>query len=367
MNQNKRLLSLDTLRGFDMLFIMGFSGFLISLCKLFPGGQDFWLARQMTHAAWDGLTHHDTIFPLFLFIAGLSFPFSMEKSLSMGLDKRRILFKAIKRGVVLFLLGLVYDGLFDLNFATLRIPSVLGRIGIAWMGAAILYIYCSRRSRIWIAAGILIGYWLLNWLILAPDAPSGASPFSMEGNIGCWLDRTLFGPNHIQPLYDPEGILGTFPAIVTAMLGMFTGELVKLEKLSGNRKTLYMLAAAVIMLVFGLLWSLIYPINKSLWSSTFVLVVGSFSLALFAVFYWMIDIKGWTGWTPFFKIIGMNSITIYMAQKILKFDHANDFLFGGFAQLFPDPWAQVVLKGSYVLVCWLFLLFLYKHKIFMKV
>jgi len=368
MTQNKRLLSLDALRGFDMLFIMGFSGFVVSICKLFPGGEDFWLAQQMVHASWDGLRHHDTIFPLFLFMAGLSFPFSMEKSLSLGMSKRGILAKAIKRGIVLFLLGLVYGGLLDLDFATLRIPSVLGRIGIAWMLAAILYIYCSRRSRIWIAAGILIGYWLLNWLVLAPDAPSGASPFSMEGNIVCWIDRTLLGPNHIyKPLYDPEGILGTFPAAVTAMLGMFTGELVRSEKFSGNVKTVYMLAAAGIMLAVGLLWSCIYPINKSLWSGTFVLVVAAFSIALFAIFYWTIDVKGWKGWAPFFKIIGMNSITIYMAQRIIGLHNANNFIFGGFADLFPEPVAQVVIKGSYVLVCWLLLLFLYKHKIFLKV
>lgn len=138
------------------------------------------------HAAWDGLTHHDTIFPLFLFIAGVSFPFSLAKQRANGLGERAILGKVIRRGVTLVVLGLVYNGVFKLDFASLRVASVLGRIGLAWMFAAILYIYCGVKTRGIVAAAVLIGYSLLLCLVAAPDAPAGADPLSIRqpGGVG---------------------------------------------------------------------------------------------------------------------------------------------------------------------------------------
>ena len=151
----QRLLSLDTLRGFDMLFIMGFAGLVASLCRLWPGAFSDWMAAQMGHAEWDGFFHHDTIFPLFLFIAGVSFPFSLAKQRAKGLSDARITAKVIRRGLTLVLLGLVYNGLFRLDFETLRLPSVLGRIGLAWMFAALIYIYGNCRVRIAAAVALL--------------------------------------------------------------------------------------------------------------------------------------------------------------------------------------------------------------------
>ena len=175
MKPNQRLLSLDALRGFDMLFIMGFSGLVASLCALWPGAFTDAVAGSMGHAAWDGLTHHDTIFPLFLFIAGVSFPFSLAKQRANGLGERAILGKVIRRGVTLVVLGLVYNGLFRLDFASLRVASVLGRIGLAWMFAAILYIYCGVKTRGIVAAAVLIGYSLLLCLVAAPVTRNSVS------------------------------------------------------------------------------------------------------------------------------------------------------------------------------------------------
>ena len=159
------------------------------------------------------------------------------------------------------------------------------------------------------------------------------------------------------------------PAIVTALLGMFTGQFVRLpeEKVSGGRKVLYLLGASVVLLAAGLLWSKVFPINKALWSSSFVLVVGAYSVAMFALFYWLIDVKGWRRWTTFFKVVGMNSITIYLAQRIINFGGIRDFFFGGLAGLFPEPVGNVILDAAYIAVCWLFLYFLYKKKVFLKV
>lgn len=364
-----RLLSLDTFRGFDMMFIMGFAALVKAICLLFPGGEGSWLFQQMNHSAWDGLRLYDTIFPTFLFIAGISFPFSYASQLARGATKGQVYAKVFRRALILVLLGLVYSGLFELKFSTLRFPSVLARIGLAWMVAAILQINFKPRTRAVIAVVLLVGYWLLLKYIPAPDAP-GADPFSREGNLVGYIDRILM-PNHLyqKGLFDPEGLLSLMPAVVTAMLGMFTGEFVRLseDKVSGSRKTVYMLLAALVMLGIGLLWSLVFPINKALWSSTFVLVVGASSLGLFAIFYYLIDVKGWKKGTKFFEVIGLNSITIYMAQRILPFGSVNKFFLNGLAGLCPEPVGKVILAVGYFALCWLFLWFLYRKKIFLKV
>ena len=138
---NGRLLSIDALRGFDMLFIMGISGIIVGICSLFPGGEGCWLASQMGHVKWEGFHHHDTIFALFLFISGMTFPFSLAKKREKGVTQKHIVLDILRRGAILVLLGMVYNGLLQFNFSTARFPSVLGRIGIAWALAALLYCY----------------------------------------------------------------------------------------------------------------------------------------------------------------------------------------------------------------------------------
>lgn len=368
MDTQQRLMSLDTLRGFDMLFIMGLSSLVISVCSLFPGGAECWLAQNMEHAKWHGLTHYDTIFPLFLFIAGISWPYSYSKQIASGAGRKDIYIKIFKRTLILIMLGIVYNGFFKLDFENLRICSVLGRIGLAWGLAALLYVLLSTRTRIYICIAILLGYWALIAFIPAPDVP-GADPLSREGCIIGYIDR-LITPGRLlsdNGRFDPEGLLSTIPAVVTAMLGMFTGEFVRNSKINGNRKTAYMLMAAAVMLVISVIWNQYFPINKKMWTSSFVLAVGAYSLAMFALFYYVIDVRKWQKWTLFFRVIGMNSITIYLAQKILNLKNVNLFFFEGLASKFPEPWEDFVLRTGYVLICWLLLYFLYKKKIFLKV
>lgn len=367
MKPNQRLQSIDALRGFDMLFIMGFSGLIVALCSLFPNGAECWLAETMDHVEWHGFAHHDTIFPLFLFLAGLSFPFSYAKQCSAGATRRQIYLKIVRRAVILILLGLIYNGLFKFNFESLRVCSVLGRIGVAWAVAALLYINLGRNARIAICGVILVAYWLVVGYIPAPDF-EGADPLSMQGSIVGYIDRLITpGRLYNDNIFDPEGLLSTLPAVVTAMLGIFTGEYVRSEKHSGNRKSLTMFVAAIIMLVLGLLWNTVFPINKCLWTSSFVLVVGAYSLAMFALFYYLIDVRGWSRWSFPLQVIGMNSITIYLAQKIIRFHNCNKFLFGGLADHLPEEWGTLLLKVGYVAVCWTFLYILYRKKIFLKV
>lgn len=368
MGENKRLLSIDTLRGFDMMFIMGISNIILGLTNMIPGWEDGWLARQMDHCAWDGLTHHDTIFPLFLFIAGLSFPFSYARQKEKGKSRGEIYCKLIKRTLVLAVLGLIYNDLFQLHLDSLRIFSVLARIGFAWLFAAIIFMNVGKKqTRALIGAAILVGYWLLLRFIPAPDAP-GAGPFSYEGNLVGYIDRMLFGNHILTPgEFDPEGLLSLLPAIVTAMLGMSAGEYVKDSEDSGNRKTVVLFAASVILLAAGLLWSLVFPINKALWSNSFVLVVGAYSMAMFALFYWIIDVKGWRKWTRFFEVIGLNSITIYMLQRIGFIWDIKYFFFNGVQALFPENTMFFTGHVFYFAISWFILWILYKKKIFLKV
>lgn len=369
-NPNRRLASLDALRGFDMLFIIGFSSLVTAVCQLFPAGENSWLALQMKHVDWNGLHLMDTIFPLFLFIAGISFPFSYAKMQEKGKTRGQIYWKIFRRGLILVIFGLIYNGLFKFHWADLRFWSVLARIGLAWMFAALLFINAKPSARAVVSVVLLVGYWLLLRFIPAPDAPVGADPFSFEGNLVGYVDRCLF-PGHLYSgdggVFDPEGLLSTLSAIVTALLGMFTGEWVRRIDVSEKKKVLWMLVGAAALLVLGLLWSRWFPLNKKLWSSTFVLVAGAYSLALFALFYWIIDVKGWKKWSFPFAVIGMNSITIYMAKRLIDFGFTTDFLFGGLCSYMGSAWAKIVWYAGLLAVEWLFLYFLYKKKVFLRV
>lgn len=368
--KNQRLMSLDALRGFDMFFIMGLSGLVVSVCKLFPCGVSDEIANQMSHVSWNGLTHHDTIFPLFLFLAGVSFPYSYASQLAKGASRGRIYMKIFKRAAMLVFLGLIYNGLLKFDFENLRCASVLARIGLAWMGAALLFVNFSVRTRAIICGAILLGYGLLSALVGAPDVIE-ADPLSREGNLVGYIDR-LFLPGRLiydGNRFDPEGLLSTIPAVVTAMLGMFTGELIRLpkERMSGEKKALWMVVGAVALLVVTIIFKGVLPINKMLWSSTFVCAVGSYSLFMMAIFYYIVDVREWQKWTFVFRVVGMNSITIYLAQRMINFSHTNKFLFSGLAGLFPDNINAVIINMGYIVVCWLFLYFLYRKNTFLKV
>ena len=358
-------MSLDALRGFDMLFIMGLTTWIVTLCGVLPSGWfTDWLVMQTEHAEWHGLTHYDTIFPLFLFVAGISFPFSVTKQRANGKSEKSILYKIIKRGLMLVLLGLVYNGIFQLDFPTMRYASVLARIGLAWMFAAILFAKFNARICGIISVVILIGYWLLLWLI-----PNGADPFSFENNLVGVVDRILVPGKLYEITFDPEGFFSALPAIVTALLGMFTGQFVQLsnERISGNKKALYMVVVAIVFIVIGWIWSYWFPINKKLWTSAFVLVLAGYSLILFALFYYVIDVKGYKRWSFFFRVIGLNSITIYLAQRMINFRQITNYFLGGIASLFPEDVGALVNATGYIAVCWLFLYVLYKKNVFLKV
>ena len=351
-----------------MLFIMGGAGLLAALAQWMPCDLTEALARQMEHVEWDGLRHHDTIFPLFLFIAGISFPFSLQKQLEKGKSMTSIYLKIVRRGLMLVLLGMVYGGLLNFNFDTQRIPSVLGRIGLAWMFAALIFTATGRKlwPKVAVVPVILIAYWLVSAFVHAPDVSPSVEPLTREGNIACYIDRTLLGAHCYRPDYDPEGLFSTIPAICTAMLGMLTGLFVQRSKPT-SRTALALLVAGIVFALAGAAWNVIYPINKALWSSSFVLAVAGYSLVMFALFYYVIEVLGWRKWSLFFTVIGMNSITIYLGQRFINFSYTSERLFSGLVKLMPDNSQAFFTQLAYIAVCWLFLYFLYRKRVFLKV
>jgi predicted acyltransferase len=364
----KRLQSLDALRGFDMFWIMGGEGIFTGLAALTGWPLFTWWAGQLDHVAWHGFKFYDMIFPLFLFIAGISFPFSVAKRIASNEDKSLIYKHVISRGLILVLLGIIYNNGVRFNFDELRYGSVLGRIGLAWMFAALIYMNTRLSSRIIWFCALLLGYWILLLLFPAHDLGS-ADPFSQEGNLASYIDRLIMPGRLYLGNHDPEGLFSTIPAVGTALLGMFTGEFMLSKYLNDKplRKVLYLVLAAIALMIIGRIWNIAFPINKNLWSSSFVCFVGGLSLLLFAIFYLIIDVWNYNKWSFFFVVIGVNPITIYLVGRIVSFRSATNFFFRGLTEVLPPSWTELINGIGITAIAWTFLYILYKKKIFLKI
>jgi len=369
--QTKRLYSLDALRGFDMFWIMGGEGIFTGLATLTGWPVFQWWAGQLEHVPWHGFHFYDMIFPMFLFIAGISFPFSLAKRTASNESRKLIYRHVIMRGLILVVLGIIYNNLgaiVHLKFSNLRYGSVLGRIGLAWMFAALIFMNTKLSFRvIWFCA-LLLGYWFL--LLLFPAHDLGSTDiFSREGNLTSYIDRLIMPGRLYLGNHDPEGILSTIPAISTALLGMFTGEFLMSQYMKQKplRKGLYLALAAVCLMIIGQLWNLVFPINKNLWTSSFVCFVGGLSLLLFTLFYLIIDVWNYRKWAFFFVVIGMNPITIYLAGRIVNLHVVSKFLLGWFITFIPEVWSPFLYGIVITAIAWLFLYILYRRKIFLKI
>jgi len=363
---NQRLYSLDALRGFDMFWIMGAEEIFHGLYK--ATGSPVWgaVSNQLTHPAWNGFHFYDLIFPLFLFMAGVATPYSVGRELEKGKSKSQLLLRVIKRGLILVLLGIIVNnGLQIKPLAEIRFPSVLGRIGLAYMFANIIYLYTKQRTQIIWFSGLLIGYWLLLKFTSAPGFAPG--DLTMEGNFASYIDRSVIPGKLYLGIHDPEGLVSTIPAISTGLLGILAGNLLKKGSMSPQRKVVYLAVTGIIFLGIAQLWNLDFPINKNLWTSSFVLHVGGLSLLLLSLFYYVIDVLGYKKWAFFFRVIGMNSILIYISGHFIDWTYTTNGFFKWLGQLVGDPFNIVVMAICYVLVKWAFLYVLYKKKVFLRV
>lgn len=363
---SNRLESIDALRGFDMLMIAGAGSFFVLL-----GGKTGYawvdgLAAQFEHPAWNGFTFYDFIFPLFLFIAGVSLSFSLASARKKGLSDKALYKKAAKRMLILIGLGILYKNAPVPFFepSNIRFVSVLGRIGFAGFITTVLYLNFNPTQRIYWIAGILLLYYAALYLIPVPGF--GAGDLSFEGNLVGWFDRNFLPGRLIQKTYDENGILTQFPALCLTMLGAFGGDILKGALSQKNKlKNLSLLGIGGIAL--GLLWGLHFPINKHLWSSSFILLTAGMAFLFLAGFYLVVDVWGYKKWAFFFRVIGLNSLTIYFAYRFIDFRNTARLLFEGIYQYAPEPWHDVWQSLAALALVWVFLYFLYRNKLFLKV
>jgi predicted acyltransferase len=368
--KSERLLSLDALRGFDLFWIVGGHGILVALFKLTEWGWLGAIDAQLKHVDWNGFQAYDLIFPLFLFMAGVSTPYSLTRRLTEG-ARGEVIRKVIQRGLILVLLGIIYNnGLQWKGLENMRFGSVLGRIGLAGMFAQLIFVFnfeAPKRLWYWLA-GILLGYWAVMSFGHAPGFAAG--DLTMEGNFASYVDRLLLPGKLHKGIHDPEGLLAVLPAIGNALLGILAGLWLRrsAEEVSGDRKAAGLAIAGVVLLAVGGLWSFVFPLNKNLWTSSFVLWTCGWGSLLLALFYWTIDVRVWArGFGAFFAVIGMNSVLIYMSSKFINFDFTGQALFGGLARAFPPAVASVVLVTGIFAVKWALFWFLKRQKIFLKV
>jgi len=274
--------------------------------------------------------------------------------------------RVIKRGLILVLLGIIYNnGLQSRPIADIRFSSVLGRIGIAYMLANIIYIYTNTRTQIFWFSGILIGYWLILCFTSAPGFLPGN--LSMEGNFASYVDRTILPGKLSLGIHDTVGFFNNIPAISTALAGIITGIYLKGIAVSKKRKAGMLAVFGIASLAIAQIWNLSFPINKNMWSSSFVMHTTGLSLLLMSLFYYVIDVLGYKKWAFFFKVIGMNSILIYLSGKFINWHYTTNGFFQWAADWVGAPYNLLMMVVCMILVKWLFLFFLYEKKIFLRV
>ncbi|HYP51957.1 MAG TPA: heparan-alpha-glucosaminide N-acetyltransferase domain-containing protein, partial [Pyrinomonadaceae bacterium] len=267
----------------------------------------------LEHAAWHGWTPTDLIFPFFLFIVGVSIALALGRRADAGGGKRDLHWKIVRRTLIIFALGLFLAGFPYFELSTLRVPGVLQRIAVCYLFASLIFLTTGRRAQVVITAALLVVYCLLMNYVAAPGYAAG--DLSMEGSLASYVDRTLLAGHTWKPLYDPEGILSTIPAVATTLCGVLTGELLRSRR-EPLDKAAALVAAGAAGVVLGWAWHHWFPVNKALWTSSFVLLTAGLALQLLALCYWLIDIKNYRRWTTPFIVFGTNALALYFLSGL---------------------------------------------------
>ena len=315
-SSNVRVLSIDALRGFDMFWIIGGGAIFESLAEMWKHPATETIRVQLTHVKWEGFRFEDLIFPLFIFMVGAVLPFSISRRKERGDSIGRLHLHVVRRTALLLLLGLILNGLLEFNWPQMRWPGVLQRIALSYFFAALIVLHTRWRTQAILVAAVLLLYWAVTMLVPVPGY--GAGNLTMEGCLSSWIDQHLI-PGVLYYKYgDNEGLISTLPAVCTALLGALAGQWLRSNR-TGSRKAAGLAVAGVLCVAAGYAWNSIFPIIKILWTSSYVLFAGGWSLLLLALFYWVIDVKGYRRWAFFFVVIGMNAITIYVLQQVVDF------------------------------------------------
>jgi predicted acyltransferase len=396
--ESPRLMSLDALRGFDMFWILGADALVAALHGLSSNPATQFISHELDHAEWQGFHFEDLIFPLFVFMMGVSTVFSLTKIMAAE-GRNAAVKRVLRRGALLFLLGLFFYGGFSHEWPNMRLMGVLNRIALCYTFGGLLFIYFRPRTLIAIAAGLLLGYWALMALVSFPDVrpvPGGdtvitkeagitnisqlnmASTVRLRGvyiqgvNLANYIDQKYLPGKGWDGTYDPEGILSTMPAVVTGLLGIFAGLLIRNKSVPDLKKVWWLIGAGVVSAAVGWIWSVDFPVIKKLWTSSYVLVAGGYSAILLGVFYWMVDIKKWRFWCQPFVWVGMNPLTLYLISELVGgYDSLGLRITGGPIQGFFDAHiasgvGDLVVALTGLLVLFWFARFLYQRKIIIR-
>jgi predicted acyltransferase len=365
-SESNRLISLDVFRGITIAGMVLVNN---------PGSWEhiYW---PLEHASWHGWTPTDLVFPFFLFIVGIAIPLAFGRRMESGGSKRDLYVKIIKRTLIIFAIGLFLNGFPYFGLAEFRIPGVLQRIAVCYFFASVIFLNTKIRTQVAITIALLLAYWFMLKFIPAPGFAAG--DLTKEGSLPSFIDRVVFG-KHVwaqAKVYDPEGLLSTVPAIATTLIGVLTGQWLRTEK-SRPEKAAGMFVVGAVCVAIGWSWNAFFPINKALWTSSYVLFSGGLALQFLALCYWIIDIHGYRKWAKPFEVFGLNAIALYVVADIIAvtlgvvkvgevplgswiYDHV-------FASWASPVNASLAFAICFVLVCYVLMWILYRRRIFLKV
>jgi predicted acyltransferase len=365
-----RLTALDVFRGITIALMIIVNN---------PGGAAYYSFLQ--HATWNGLTFADIVFPFFIFIVGAAIPFSLTKRIDQGTSKKKLFVVVVRRTLILFALGLLINVFPTFDMATFRIMGVLQRIALCYFFASIIFMYLKPKWQIILTMVIPIAYWMLMTLVPVPGY--GAGVLTEDGNLAGYLDRLLLG-RHIYAYtgtYDPEGLLSTLPALATALIGVLAGQYLK-SSVMPKAKAVKLLLFGSVFIAIGLVWNFWFPINKNLWTSSYVFFTGGLALLILAVFFYTIETRGYTSRTKPFTVLGLNAILIYFLSEIVNLaliyvripltENTSASLKSLIYEQLFSSWAGP-LHGSFLYAlaflafCWAVAAILYRKRIFLKI
>lgn len=373
--QPRRIDSIDALRGLNMFWLMGFDGAMVALDDMTDGKGpvlsaigDF-LGDQFTHVPWEGLRFYDFIFPLFVFVTGLSIVLSLPALVERE-GRASAHLRIFRRSLLLFVMGVVAYGGISHHWADVRLLGVLQRIALCYFFTSLIFLNFNLRSLIATTVALLAGYWALMTFVPVPGI--GVSSYAPDANLANWIDHNYLPGRLWDVTRDPEGMLSTLPAIATCLFGVFAGLLMRDTRTSPGQKTLWLIVSGVILLAAGYLWALQFPIIKAIWTSSFVLVTAGYSLILLAAMHQIVDVWGFRKWATVFLWIGANAITLYFLNDLLNYEAvAARFAGGDFAALLDrhiaDGTGGFVLHILALAMAIGLAAFLYRHKIFIRV
>lgn len=367
---NKRLLSLDILRGADLFLLVVLCPVLLKLQA--PLGSETYdmIMLQFTHKSWEGFALWDLVMPLFMFCSGVTIPFALQKYRINGVDKQ-FYFKLLRRFTLLWILGMVVQGnLLSLDLGMVKIyTNTLQAIAVGYVFAALIFVHSKQWMQYVIAGLLLVGYYIIM---------SVGGDFTSDGNFAEVIDRAVLGSLRdgavvgqsgeviFAPWYRYTWVLSSMTFIATCMSGVFAGQLLRNQELSGNRKALILFGAGTLMVALGWLWGMWMPVIKTIWSSSMVLVSSGYCFWAVALFYWLIDVRGYQRGVRWLQIFGMNSIVAYVLGESVNFRCIGHSIFYGLEQ-YIGSFYPFLIELSNGAVLFLILYILYRQKIFLKV